>query len=96
MTIDLEGDVRDLLADLRKQERATERLRISLEGENGKGGLVGSIQELSAQQSRVIANQEATSSLIRVGFWVMAMASALAIFISLTAIVISIAAFMKV
>lgn len=96
MTLNLESDVRDLLADLRKQERMTDRFRLALEGENGKGGLVGSVQELSNQQSKIIANQEATSNLIRVGFWVMAMASALAIFISLTAIVISIAAFMKV
>lgn len=56
---------------------------------------MATIQELADQQTRIIANQDATQNLIRVGFWVMAMASTLAIFLSLTAIVISIMAFMK-
>lgn len=70
-------------------------MRYVLEGETGKGGVINDLREITEQQARIIANQDATTNLIRVGFWVMAMASALAIFLSLTAIVIAVMAFLK-
>ncbi len=93
--MDIESDFRNLATDVRKLERGVERMRYALEGETGKGGLMNDLREITEQQAKIIANQDATTNLIRVGFWVMAMASALAIFLSLTAIVIAVMAFMK-
>jgi len=93
--MDIESDFRNLATDVRKLERGVERMRYVLEGETGKGGLMNDLREITEQQAKIIANQDATTNLIRVGFWVMAMASALAIFLSLTAIVIAVMAFMK-
>lgn len=94
--MDIESDFRNLVADVRKMERGVDRLRFALEGETGKGGVMNELREITDQQAKIIANQDATTNLIRVGFWVMAMASALAIFLSLTAIVIAVMAFLKV
>lgn len=94
--MDIESDFRNLVTDVRKMERGVERLRFALEGETGKGGVMNELRDITDQQARIIANQDATTNLIRVGFWVMAMASALAIFLSLTAIVIAVMAFLKV
>ncbi len=93
--MDIESDFRNLATDVRKLERGVERMRYVLEGETGKGGVINDLREITEQQARIIANQDATTNLIRVGFWVMAMASALAIFLSLTAIVIAVMAFLK-
>lgn len=93
--MDIESDFRNLATDVRKLERGIERMRYVLEGETGKGGVINDLREITEQQARIIANQDATTNLIRVGFWVMAMASALAIFLSLTAIVIAVMAFLK-
>lgn len=94
--MDIESDFRNLVADVRKLEKGVDRLRFALEGETGKGGVMNELREITDQQAKIIANQDATTNLIRVGFWVMAMASALAIFLSLTAIVIAVMAFLKV
>lgn len=93
--MDIESDFRNLATDVRKLERGVERMRYVLEGETGKGGVINDLREITEQQARIIANQDATTNLIRVGFWVTAMASALAIFLSLTAIVIAVMAFLK-
>lgn len=93
--MDLESDFRNLSKDVVKVERQIGQMLLTLEGESGKGGIVGDLRVLQQNQMRLIANQEATSNLIRVGFWVMGAASSLAIFVSLTALVISIFALLK-
>ncbi len=84
--LSLESDIRSLnreLSQLRTDSReawaTTQRLRITLEGENGHGGIQETV-------TKIAAKQEADSQVIRLAVWFPSVISMISLIISLIAL----------
>jgi hypothetical protein len=84
--LSLESDIRSLtreLSQLRTDSReswaTTQRLRITLEGENGHGGIQEAV-------TKIAAKQEADSQVIRLAVWFPSVISMISLIISLIAL----------
>lgn len=98
---DLEADVRAILRDFNSVERQIIGLRISFQGEDGRGGLVGGVNELTKQVNELYRqNSElskqfekiSTQQLLdartqRVSIWFPTVISVLALLISIIALI---------
>lgn len=89
----LESDIRSLnreLSQLRTDSRTawetTQRLRVTLEGENGHGGIQATITETQVAVSRIAAKQDADSQVIRLAVWFPSVISMVSLIISLIAL----------
>lgn len=75
-------DVLELKDSFRKVERLADRLRYTIEGEDGQGGIKASVQQIQNQQ-------KVDSQMIRLAMWFPAVVSMIAMFISVAAIIIA-------
>lgn len=93
--LSLESDIRSLnreLSQLRTDSRAawetTQNLRITIEGENGRGGMKATVVETQAQVVKISAKQDADSQVVRMAIWFPSVISMISLIISLIAILI--------
>lgn len=75
----LNRDISQLRTDSRELWNTTQRLRVTLEGENGQGGMQATV-------TKIAAKQEADSQVIRLAVWFPSIVSLISLIISLIAL----------
>lgn len=90
---ELESDVRNLLKDISALERQVYNLRLTQQGDDGRGGIVKTLFDLGAQLSsltlqvtKIAIQQETDARILRLAIWMPTIIALVSLSVSLIAI----------